>query len=532
MIDAFMAALGERASVSSIRNGEKKALVEAVFDINGRPEIRDFIVDKELDCDSDELILRREINSAGNSRSFINDSPAPNSTLKDLGDMLVDFHGQHDHQLLLKSSSHLSILDTICDFKNLKINYKREYDKTKKIAKELSDLIAEAKNSAITLDHYQYELDEINKIDPRLDELDEVEAKLNKIENSEKIFDLSSAVYYNLFDADRSARDLILEAKRNLETLTSYDEEFAEYLKECESALISIEEAAKFASSYSEKSKYDSDEIEKLRSRQFALNGLRKKYGSFPEIFERKAFLENSISKLVNFDEKIEVLTNELNESRKKIGEIANEISIIRNERSGVFADSIIDSLNYLGMQNSKFKVEISNYVIENKEQVFAEFEGKKYKAFPDGIDFAEFYISANLGENLKPLKDTASGGEISRIMLSLKSVVAEYKAMPMLVFDEIDTGISGKIGQKTGLVMKNLAKAHQILAITHLPQIAALGDTVFWVSKSQDSEKTSTHIRALTDSEIERSIAQMLSGENISQAAIESAKELINYRE
>ena len=525
LIDAFMMALGERASTQSIRNGEKKSIIEAIFKINDKSYINEFLIRNEIEK-SDDLILRREINLSANTRCFINDSPYPLAMLKELGDLLVDFHGQHEHQLLLNSKYHLDILDSVTELQNEKIKYSEIYQELKSKIKQLDELEKSAKESAIRFDNYQFELGEINKIEPLPNEIDELESKLKIIENSEQIFSLCNELYNSLYDNTNSARDILLAAKRNLEQLSNIDSEFSAYLNDCKSAIISIEEIAKYSCDYGNTYTYDLSEIEQLRDRLNNLNRFRKKYGSYSEVFIRKEFLENELTKISNFESLIASIKSEIEESRLELGNIANIISMQRLNKSNEFANQLIEKLTYLGMENSKFEVRFSK--TEDKNYLSAKINGKSYSAYYSGIDKVEFFIATNLGEDYKPLKDTASGGEISRIMLSLKSIVAENNKMPMLVFDEIDTGISGKIGQKTGYVMKELSQCHQILAITHLPQIAALGDRNFNVSKLEIDSRTITKIQVLDENEKIKSIAQMLSGENISQSALQSAKELI----
>ncbi len=525
LIDAFMMALGERASTQSVRSGEKKSIIEAIFKVNDKAYINEFLARNEIE-NTDDLILRREINSSGNTRCFINDSPYSLSMLKELGDLLVDFHGQHEHQLLLNSSYHLDILDSITDFQDSKILYSVIFNKLKSKVQELDQLNTSANESGIRFDNYQFELGEIDKIAPKENEIDELEEKLKIIENSEQIFALCNELYNSIYDNSNSARDLMLTARKNLEQLSKIDKEFEPFLNDCKSAIISIEEIAKYACDYGNSYTYDLSAIEEFRERLSSLNRLRRKYGTYEEVFIRKEFLENEISKITNFDFLISELKAEIQDLKQKLGEYAQSISNKRKIKADEFSKKLVEKLKYLGMENSEFEVRFS--VSESQNDLSAIIDNKAYNAYINGIDKVEFYIATNLGEDFKPLKDTASGGEISRIMLSLKSIVAESNQMPMLVFDEIDTGISGKIGQKTGYVMKELSLHHQILAITHLPQIAALGDRNFYVSKFETDSRTITKIQILDEDEKIKSIAQMLSGENISQAALQSAKELI----
>lgn len=520
MVDAFMIALGERASASLIRNNEKKAIVEATFDINdlhiNELNISDIDEVMELLEDSQDLVLRREINLKGNSRSFINDSLVTVNTLKEVGDRLVDFHGQHQHQQLLNSAYHLTALDaTIGDDNKLKA-YADEYKTYKSKIKALKDLEEKAKEAKITSDHYKFELEEIDKIAPRENELDEIEKKLEILENSEKIFSIVNELDFILNEADSSILNQLKHAEKLISQLVEYDGTFGDFQAECNSAYISLKEISRYSSSFKANFDFESGEVEQLKSRYLELNGLKKKYSSYEEVFTRIDFLKTELSSYSNYDLQIDTLKAEILSHKKSLTELAIAISNIRKERAVEFENELTDKLKYLGMENAKFQIHFA--------------PNPHNELFDSGIDKVYFLISTNPGEPLKQLKEVASGGEISRIMLAIKYIISESKQMPMLVFDEIDNGISGKIGQKTGLLMKKLAAKHQILAITHLPQIAALGDTNFFVSKHIEGNTTNTKIRTLDEDDKVKMVAQMLSGEEITDSALENAKKLIEH--
>ncbi len=531
MVDAFLTALGERASTNLIRNNEKKAIIEAIFDANellfdDLPEIN------ELTKDQDELILRREINLTGNSRSFINDTPVQLILLKQLGDRLVDFHGQHQHQLLLNSSYHLSALDASINFGDKLEQYKSKYLQYKKLLKDYAELSERAKESRIKVDHYQFELDEIEKIDPKENELYELENKLKILENSEKIFSISNELSYLLSESESSVLTQLNHSQKLIEQLKDFDTAFADFYDECKSAIISINEIARYTNNYKASIDFDEMSIDSLKQRYFELNGLKKKYSGFDEVFERISFLRNELDSFNNYDEKIATLKKEISARRTELIAIGTEISKIRRVAANSFSNSLVEKLQYLGMENAKFEIEFKADLNSGSNEIGSnQIASNEIELYENGLDKIDFLISTNKGERLKQLKEVASGGEISRIMLAIKYIISESKQMPMLVFDEIDSGISGKIGQKTGLLMKELAQNHQILAITHLPQIAALGDRNFYVSKETKGDITNTGIAVLGHDEKVKMIAQMLSGENISDSAIENAEQLINYR-
>lgn len=529
MVDAFMVALGDRASASMVRRDTQKAVIEATFNISDNPDIGIFLQNNDIQVEGNELILRREISASGGTRCFISDSPVPVSVLKELGNLLVDFHGQHEHQQLLDSKYHIQILDSVCDFGDKMQAYSDEYSKQRHLISEYKDTLQNANDSGIRLDNYTFELGEINKINPKENEYDEIEAKLKLAENSEQIYSLCSQITEDLEGNDESAINLLERSVQSIYRLNAMDNVFEDYINECKSAAISLREVVSFALSYRDKYRFNPNEIENLRQRSLVLHRLRKKYGTYEAVFERKEFLKVELDKIKNADFRVEQLKAALEKSQRDLGVIASELTAERKRSAVVFNEKIGSILKYLGMENAVFDVRISCDVTENLNSPSAIIGGKCISAHHSGVDKVEFFISANKGEIPKPLKDTASGGEISRVMLSIKSIVAEHRAMPMLVFDEIDSGISGKVARKTGLVMKDLAAHHQILAITHLPQIAALGDNNLFVSKRDDDERTTTTVAKLDTEAKIKSIAQMISGEDISDAALESARTLID---
>lgn len=516
IVDAFITALGERASVNLIRNNQKKAIIEVIFDsneliIDGYPDINNLL------SEQNELIIRREININGNSRCFLNDTPVQLNSLKELGNRLVDFHGQHQHQLLLHSSYHMKALDSTIDFGDKLKVYQDTFKIYKNSIKELDLLKSKANELNIRTDHYSFELKEIEKINPQINEFEEIEDSLKKIENSETIFNLCNNLIQILSESESSIISNFSIATKLIENLKSYDSAFIDFYNESKTMQIALVEISRFVNNYMSNFKLDENTVNTLKERYLELNGLKKKYGNYSEIFNRIKFLQDELNSISNYDEKVNSLENEIEKMRLLLIDKAKEISEIRNKHSKIFSENIIEKLKYLGMEHSKFDI----YFHKNKNNELNE----------NGIDNIDFLISTNKGENLKQLKEVASGGEISRIMLAIKYIISEYQEMPILVFDEIDIGISGKIGQKTGLLMKELSKKHQILAITHLPQIAALGDINFNVQKITSDNGTVTKIEVLNKKEKINVIAQMLSGENITDSALENAEDLINSK-
>lgn len=530
IIDALMMSLGERASYDYIRNGEKKAVIESIFDISNNNALISFLKENEIDYDND-LILRRELSDKGSSRAFINDSPVPLSTLKQTGDLLVDFHGQYDHQLLLRPEYHINILDSISDFKDYKTKFSEELKNLKSLISKLNTLVKNGNELKNKLDSLKFELNEIERINPQADEMQSLESFISIAENSENLYSLCLNFDNTLDSENFSARNSLLQAKKNLEEISIIDPIFNNYLAEFSSALISIDEIINFNKSYLSDISFDPEKLENSRLRLFSLKGLEKKYGSYENIFTKAKELEEQIAAIQNFDEEIAETLDKIDKEKKICGEFASKISMARKKTAQIAEADIICVLKDLGMENSQFEIRFSNRQADSKaSNLCVNINNTFYEVNDNGIDNVEFFISTNKGENIKPLAAVASGGEISRIMLAIKSIIAEYDNMPVLVFDEIDTGISGKVGRKTGIVMKKLSEHHQIIAITHLAQIASLGTFNILVKKSSDSNSTKIEAKILTNDEKIIEIAKLLSGEAITDNSLQSARELIAY--
>jgi DNA repair protein RecN (Recombination protein N) len=537
IIDALMIALGERASNDYIRTGEKKAIIEAIFQFPKKHKVFKFIKENGYECENNEVILRREISLQSSTRSFLNDSPISASLLKQFGDSIIDFHGQYDHQLLLHSDSHISLLDDVAGLDEDLEGFRNKLKDLKNLIHNYENLCKKEKEFKLREESHKYELNEINKLDPKPNEENILEEELTIKENSELLLNLISELYGNLYEEENCVLDKLKVSNKLLENLVKIDNSFKTYLDELASAAVSINEISKFANNYKNSISLDSERIEEIRERLLLLKGLRKKYGSFEEIFNRKNELEINLNLIENFEDEIKKLQNEIFDSKTSLGTIANEISIKREKFAISFESSIVAVLKNLGINEPNFKVNFQKEIFNENENhsdissMSVICDKKEYAVNDNGIDIIEFYISANKGEDVKPLASIASGGEISRVMLALKSVLAESVSLPVLVFDEIDSGISGRVGRQVGITMKKLAKKHQIIAITHLPQIASLADLHINVVKIEQKDKTVISAKKLNEKEIVNEIAKMLSGSNITDTSIKSAKELINEK-
>jgi DNA repair protein RecN (Recombination protein N) len=329
-----------------------------------------------------------------------------------------------------------------------------------------------------------------------------------------------------LYETENSAIDVLSEASEKLQDLTKIDNQFNSYKKECESAKIIVEEISKFVQSYNSNIEFNPERLEEVRTRLAQLSGLKKKYGStIEDILSFSEKIEQELFLIENLDESISQIQQKINEDKSKFSELCIQLSEQRKQTAQKLESTVVDVLSQLGMVSAKFKI---NFEQTQDTDGLVSIESINYKATSTGVDSVEFYISTNPGEELKPLAKIASGGEISRIMLALKSALAEADKVPVLIFDEIDKGISGRIAQAVGKSLKDLAKTHQIICITHLPQIASMGDHHFVIEKYSEGNTTYTNIRKVKDDERALEIAKLLSGKTITEAHIQGAQELI----
>ncbi len=532
LIDAMSLLLGERASVEVIRKGAQKAFIEGFFDVELNKKVRALLQANEIEYQPD-LIIRREISLKGSNRCFINDTPVALTLIKQLGDLLVDLHGQHEHQSLLRIESHIGFLDEYSGNSKLIEEYQVSYKELNKKISELKNLISKEESIKEKKEIYAFQIKEIDSVSPSIGEDDTILNELNILENSEKLLELTEEVYTKLYDAEPSVIDLLGETKHKLNQLSGIDKSFLESEGECDSALAIVKELADSLRSYKSKIDVDPKEAEYKRERLGAINMLKKKYGgSIENIIEHRNKIGKDYELAENFSDAINKIQSEIKALQKSAGDAAEKISLSRKKSAAKIESEVIKSLNQLGISDSSFKVKISKTEADKDSVDFILFNNKKYSYSNTGFDEVEFYISTNIGEDVKPLTKVASGGEVSRIMLSLKTILAKSDKLPVLIFDEIDTGVSGRIAQKVGAALRDLASFHQIIAITHLPQIAGMANFHYSVEKKQIDDRTVSSIRQLDENERINEVAKLVSGEVLTKESIESAKQLILNRQ
>lgn len=543
LINAISLLLGERADYSIISKNKEKMVIEGYIKRTGhnRDIIEKYLKDNSIEPFEDIMIIRRELYSKGYSRNFINDSPVNINDLKTIGDSLIDIHSQNEHQSLLEKNIHIRLLDSfiskhVSKFINLISDYGRQYQKLCSLDKELSELNTKKNELEAKRTFIDFQLKEINEVNPKPGEDEELERELKMSENTEFVQQALGIAYSNLYEDSGSVTERLKLVEKELIKLKDLNKDIAQILNDITASASTLNEVSKQISEISNNITFDPEKIENIRERLFKLQFIKKKYGSNIEnILKTKEELEKDLSLLENFDDRLGSMQKEIDLIKSKLYKLAQDISTIRKEKSLILEKEVAKVLKDVGFEFAEFKVNIRgseentelpgtdrvNFIIRQKNSVV--------KLGRDGIDNVEFLVKTNKGDNFSSLRKTASGGEISRIMLAVKTVLADADDIDVLIFDEIDTGISGRIAQKVGKVLKKLSEYHQVISITHLAQIAALGDEHFLVEKEVDKDKTLTRIRKLDKNEKVIEVAKLLSGEKVTDASIRSARELIN---
>ena len=530
LIDAMSLLLGERASTEVVRKGAQKSYVEGIFDLKGNKKVKLLLEENEIEF-SDELIIRREISLKGSNRCFINDTPVNLNLVKDVGNLLVDLHGQHEHQSLLKTETHIDYLDEFGDYQELILQYKKIYSELTNKENELIELREKENSIKEKKDFYSFQIKEIDNVSPQEDEEDKLIEELKILENSEKLSEITSEIYQLLYESDNSIQSALAKVKILLQKLNEIDRSFSDVVSESESALAQVQDISNYVRSYNSKIILDQEEVERKRERLGAINLLKKKYGgSVKSILDYRKKIGEEFELAEKFSEIINKLSKNIFEMRKNAGGLAKSLSKKREQAAKLVKKGIEETLKELGIQEPQFKTQIISEHTEKDSGVYV--DGKYFNATSNGIDEVEFFISTNPGEDLKPLAKVASGGEVSRIMLSLKSTLAKNDKLPLLIFDEIDVGVSGRIAQKVGRALKSLSAFHQVISITHLPQIASLADHHFSIEKTTQNERVISSIKNLHKTERITEIARLLSGEKITEASLKSARELVRQKE
>jgi len=528
LIGALNMILGERANTDVVRQDAKKAIVEGIFDDADTERIRSLLEEAEIDTEPlPRIILRRQITDRG-SRGFINDTPATLDVIREVAAELIDLHGQHEHQSLLRTETHRRTLDSFGGLSGLTQHYRAQYERVADLVDRRDGLAARERELRQQKELYEFQIEEIDAVNPQEGEEEELHAERRVLENAEKLYASTSGLYEMLYESDEAVHDQIVVARNELQDLARIDEAFEEQLEEIKSAQIIISELANFLQDYNAHIEFDPERLNAIRERMGELERLKRKYGgSLESVIEHRKEIGEQYDLAEDFEGNLERLDREIEAAQEKLSDTAHRLSAKRREVAERIEDAIIRELGQLGMPDSQFEVRFEQQ--QDPDGWIRGEDDTHYRAFANGMDRIEFFISTNVGIDPMPLTDVASGGEISRIMLALKQILAKSERLPILVFDEIDTGISGDMARKVGDSMHDLARYHQIITITHLPQIAALGDVHFKVEKIVEEERTKTIIRRLDEEEqAAEQVATLISGADVTDAALENARELM----
>jgi len=526
LIGAISAVLGSRVYTEVVRTGAEKATVEAVFEVENLSELHSLLKTKGLESNN-EMILRREIPVKGNSRAFINDIPITIATLAEIGDLLVDIHSQNEHQSLLKKETHRYFIDALGELNGLLNSTAEAYRDYQQAELQLNDLEQRMRNMDEKYELYQFQFQEIEKSNLQKNEDQQLENERNILANSEKIFSLSSQFSEIVEGSDEgNLSSQVQQALHLLKELARFSDEIQTLSQEFASAQIIIQEAARNIETFQSRIEFDPKRLEEIEQRLSDISQLKKKYGdSIADILSYKDKIESELLFRQNIDFEVDKARKFRDEKKTQYSTVALKLSDARKKVALDLEKEVSAKLKEIGMPKIRFKVEFSQ--IENEKGIYFQ-NGKHYSGDENGVDEIEFYISPNPGEEFKPLMKIASGGEISRIMLALKNILAESDHIPLLIFDEIDAGVSGQIALAVGKSIQNLASTHQIICITHLPQIASFGDSHYRVEKYVENSRTFTRVITLDAENRVKEIASLMGGKTLSEEILQSARQLM----
>jgi DNA repair protein RecN (Recombination protein N) len=512
LMGALSLILGERAESTSLMNKEKKCVVEGFFKATDNKGIKHFLKINELDVE-EELVIRREIAANGKSRAFINDTPVNLVQLKTLSSLLVDLHQQFDTLELGDSDFQREVLDALAGNGNLFSEYITVFNKYNASKKELQELQQQQSAANAALDYNQFLFDELEEVDLKENELEDLDAELKLLSNAENVKQQLAAVYFEIKDSDQPIVQQLKLLSNKLHSLQQYHGSIEDLTKRLSSAQAELQDIGEELESIDESVQYSPERIQRVNDKISLGYKLLKKHNvnSTGELLSIKDNLQQKLNDILNIGETIIAKEQTTQKLLKNCEELSERMAINRNKAVKPFTEKVNSLLAQVGMPNAAIKVQL-----------------QKVALCINGADAIEFLFDANKSNRFEPLRKVASGGELSRLMLCIKSLVARKLQLPTLIFDEIDTGISGEAAKQVGVIMKELSFGHQLIAITHQPQIAAKANAHYFVYKTIKGNKIHTAIRLLNNDERITTIAQMLSGEKPTAAALENAREMV----
>ena len=506
--------IGEKASVDMIRDGEENLVAQGVFDVD--EEQKKKLEAMGIDTDGDEIIIRRYYNRNGKARAFVNNVRITLADLKEIASTLVDIVGQHSHQMLLNRNNHIKLLDSFLskEDKDIKEKLSSLLSQYREIKSRIEKIESDKKETLEKKEFYEYQLEEIEKLKLKDGEDEILEAEYKKVFNAEKIREkVYESLEYLKYDDD-SALGFILESIRNIEYLGKYDERYLELAKRMENAYYELEDCVGEIEDISKNIEVTESDLDKIAGRMNTLKRIKEKYKrTLSELIEYREDLKEKLSDMNSGDFKTRELQKGLDKIKAEYDKLAEKLSKSRKEIALKIEDELLNELKFLNMEDAKLKVQMN----------------KIDRMTNDGYDEIEFFISTNVGQELKPLNKIASGGEVSRVMLALKVIFSKVDNIPILIFDEIDTGIGGETVRKIALKLKEIGDSTQIISITHSPVIASKASQQFYIEKYVENSKTISRVKKLSANERIKEIGRMLVGEKINDEVLEIANKMLN---
>lgn len=505
--------LGNRADSKSIKAGRDRCVIEAHFDLS-KYDMQQFFTDNDIDEDLSDTIIRRELTAAGKSRAFINDTPVSLTKMRELGEQLVDIHSQHQNLLLQKEDFQLNVVDIIAQDEKQRKNYEAAYNQYKQANQKLNALKAEIEKNRENEDFLRFQFKELDEAQLQNGEQEELEQEYEMLSHSE---DIKTALYQadnHLSGDDGNIIERLKQASEQLANIKDVYPEVTELLERIDSSYIELKDIAQEINGLTDHVEFDPARLETINERLDKLNSLQQKFHvrDLGELIETYHQLKEQLSHIDHSDEDVEALEQEVTQLLEKAQKQAKELTAIRTKAAKKVEEEMKQRLIPLGIPNVRFCISLTEKPLSH-----------------DGGDKVSFLFSANKSTPLQPVTQVASGGEIARVMLSLKAMISGAVKLPTIIFDEIDTGVSGKIAEKMAQIMVEMGNhERQVLSITHLPQIAAMGSHHYKVSKEETDEGTISRMTELSQQERVQEIAQMLSGSDVSEAALANAKELL----
>ncbi len=517
ILGALSLILGQRADLKSLRRSDEKAVIEGVFDIASY-HLRDFFDENELDYDEGECILRREILPSGKSRAFINDTPVSLAQLKTLGEQLIDIHSQHQNMLLADSRFQLRVVDTMAGDAALLADYREHYRRWRERLQAYTRLQEENRSGREEEDYLRYQLAQLDEAHLQEGEQEELEVELQTLQHAEEIKNELAVLQEFLHAEETGVVSLLNATLSRMRALSRLYPEVDEWAGRLESDYIDLKDIASTVDRSQENLNMDPERLAWVENRLDTYYSLQQKHrlASAAELLALRDSFAERLTRIENYDEELAALKHEVDEAESQVRNLAEQLTRVRRQSAANISSTLTERVKPLGMPHLQFEIEVS------PRPQFDE----------TGGDAIRFLFSANKNQPLQPVSEVASGGEISRLMLSLKALVAHAMALPTIVFDEVDTGVSGEIADKMARIMREMSRCMQVISITHLPQVAAWGQTHYRVYKSDTATATATHLVRLTDSERVEEIARMLSGSSLTAAALDNARELLNRNE